>query len=80
MVSIRNVTTETVFTIEKQCDVCRNVLYFSDTVVTDVELDTAGKVIYSSIMCPICGNIIVLYSNKPQEPVIIKKINADEEL
>jgi ribosomal protein S27AE len=66
MVNFKNVTTEPVFTIEKQCDRCRNVLYFSDSVISEVELDEEGHVIYSSIVCPVCGNIIVLYSIKPE--------------
>ncbi len=68
MASMKNVTTEPVFTIQKQCDRCRNVLYFSDTVITDVETDASGRVIHSSIVCPICGNVIVLYSIKEQLP------------
>jgi hypothetical protein len=66
MVSIRNVTTEPLFTIEKQCGECRNVLYFPDTAITDVELDAAGKVVRSSIVCPVCGNVIVLYDAGPR--------------
>ena len=64
MVNMKNVTTEPVFTIQKQCDRCRNVLYFTDTVVTDVETDADGKILQSSIVCPICGNVIVLYTIK----------------
>jgi hypothetical protein len=64
MTNMKNVTTEPVFTIEKQCDRCRNVLYFTDTVITDIETDAAGKILQSSIICPICGNLIVLYSIK----------------
>ncbi|WP_048197746.1 hypothetical protein [Methanocella arvoryzae] len=63
MVNIKNVTlNDPQFTIEKQCDRCLNVLYFSEAVLTDVETDTEGNVIRSSIICPICGNVIVLYS------------------
>lgn len=68
MVSIKNVTTEPVFTIKKQCDRCRNVLYFADTVITDIETDVDGKILRSSVVCPICGNVIVLYSIKDERP------------
>ena len=78
MVNVKNVTTEPVFTIEKQCDVCLNKLYFADTVIADVELDEAGKVIYSSIVCPICGNVIVLYSIKPREDAKLRKTSVGE--
>jgi hypothetical protein len=66
MVNLKNVTTEPVFTIEKRCDRCRNVLYFTDTVITDIETDADGKILQSSIVCPICGNMIVLYSIKDE--------------
>jgi len=66
MVSMKNVPTDAVFTIEKQCDRCRNVLYFNETVISDIETDSKGKVVYSSILCPVCGNVIVLYSDKDQ--------------
>jgi ribosomal protein S27AE len=69
MVSLKNVTTEPVFTIEKQCDRCRNVLYFADTVITDIETDADGRIVRSSIVCPICGNVIELYSiEREQQP------------
>jgi hypothetical protein len=73
MVNIKNVTlNDPQFTIEKQCDRCLNVLYFSEAVVTDVETDTEGNVLHSSIVCPICGNIVVLYSRATdaQNPVV----------
>jgi hypothetical protein len=81
MVNLKNVTTEPVFTIEKQCDRCRNVLYFSDTVITDIETDADGKIIQSSIVCPICGNVIVLYSIKDerQEHPALKIAGESEE-
>jgi ribosomal protein S27AE len=81
MVSMKNVTTEPVFTIEKQCDRCRNVLYFSDTVISDIETDDTGKVVHSSIVCPICGNVIVLYSIKesPHEDTILKVAGVGDE-
>jgi ribosomal protein S27AE len=81
MVNMKNVTTDPVFTIEKQCDRCRNVLYFADTVITDIETDDAGKIIHSSIVCPICGNVIVLYSIKdvPHEETTLKVIGVGEE-
>ncbi len=81
MVNLKNVTTEPVFTIEKQCDRCRNVLYFTDTVITDIETDADGKIIQSSIVCPICGNVIVLYSIKDErhEHPVLKIIGDGEE-
>ena len=81
MVNMKNVTTEPVFTIQKQCDRCRNVLYFADTVVTDVETDADGKILQSSIVCPICGNVIVLYTTKddPQEHPALKMAGEAEE-
>lgn len=73
MVNIKNVTlTDPQFTIEKQCDRCLNTLYFSEAVVTDVETDQEGNVLRSSIVCPICHNIIVLYVGQQElqkEPV-----------
>jgi hypothetical protein len=68
MVNLKNVTTEPVFTIEKQCDRCRNVLYFADTVITDIETDDNGKILQTSIVCPICRNVIVLFSIKDEVP------------
>lgn len=81
MVNMKNVTTEPVFTIEKQCDRCRNVLYFTDTVITDIETDADGKIIQTSIVCPICGNVIVLYSIKdePHEHPALKIVGETEE-
>ena len=81
MVNMKNVTTEPVFTIKKQCDRCRNVLYFTDTVITDIETDADGKIVRSSIMCPICGNVIVLYSIKDDQPArpALKIIGDGEE-
>jgi ribosomal protein S27AE len=81
MVNLKNVTTEPVFTIEKQCDRCRNVLYFTDTVITDIETDADGKIVQSSIVCPICGNVIVLYSIKDerQEHPVLKIVDDGEE-
>jgi phage FluMu protein Com len=81
MVNLKNVTTEPVFTIEKQCDRCRNVLYFADTVITDIETDDAGKILQTSVVCPICRNVIVLYSIKeePQEQSALKIIGEAEE-
>jgi hypothetical protein len=81
MVNMKNVTTEPVFTIEKQCDRCRNVLYFADTVITDIEADDAGKILQTSVVCPICRNVIVLYSIKdePQENPALKIIGEAEE-
>ncbi len=81
MVNFKNVTTEPVFTIEKRCDRCLNVLYFADTVITDIEADADGKILRSSIVCPICGNVIVLYSIKDDEPVqpALKTIGNGEE-
>ncbi|HMK48097.1 MAG TPA: hypothetical protein VK436_15860 [Methanocella sp.] len=72
MVNIKNVTiNEPQFTIEKQCDRCLNTLYFSEAVVTDVETDPEGHVINASITCPICGNVIVLYSCPNELPIIV---------
>lgn len=81
MVNLKNVTTEPVFTIEKRCDRCRNVLYFADSVITDVETDTEGRIVRSSIVCPICGNVIVLYSIKDEshEHPALKIIGEGEE-
>jgi hypothetical protein len=73
MVSLKNVAiTDPQFTIEKQCDRCLNILYFSEAVVTDVETDPEGNVLHSSIVCPICGNVVVLYSRATdaQDPVV----------
>lgn len=65
--TVRNVTlNEPQFTIEKQCDRCMNNLFFSEAVVTDVEVDANGDTVHSSLVCPICGNLIVLYSCKPE--------------
>jgi hypothetical protein len=80
MVNLKNVTTEPVFTIEKRCDRCRNVLYFTDTVITDIETDADGKIIQSSVVCPICGNVIVLYSIKGEPPEhSVLKLNGEGE-
>ena len=81
MVNMKNVTTEPVFTIRKQCDRCRNVLYFTDTVITDVETDADGKILQSSVVCPICGNVIVLYTIKDgsQEQPALKIVGESEE-
>lgn len=81
MVNLKNVTTEPVFTIEKQCDRCRNVLYFADTVITDIETDADGKILLSSIVCPICGNVIVLYSIKDERQghPVLKVVGESEE-
>jgi ribosomal protein S27AE len=81
MVKMKNVTTEPVFTIKKQCDRCRNVLYFADTVITDIETDADGKILQSSIVCPVCGNVIVLYSIKEpsREHPALKIIGESEE-
>ncbi len=81
MVRLKNVGSDPVFTIEKQCDRCRNVFYFADTVITDVETDDAGKVVYSSIICPICGNVIVLYSIKDAalDTMTLKVVGSGDE-
>jgi hypothetical protein len=81
MVNLKNVMTEPVFTIEKQCDRCRNVLYFADTMITNVETDDGSKILQSSVVCPICGNLIVLYSIKgePNEHPALKIIGQAEE-
>ena len=81
MVNVKNVTTEPLFTIEKRCDRCLNVLYFTDTAITDVETDPEGRIVRSSVVCPVCGNLIVLYSTKepPREPVVLKALGEGEE-
>lgn len=84
MVNMKNVTTESVFTIEKQCDRCRNVLYFADTVITDIETDETGRITRSSIVCPICGNVIELYVYRPEpepqpETPALKTVGEGEE-
>jgi hypothetical protein len=81
MVSMKNVTTDPAFTIEKQCDRCKNILYFGETVISDIETDNTGRVVHSSIVCPICGNVIVLYSNKDhaRENTLVKVIGAGGE-
>jgi hypothetical protein len=81
MVSMKNVPTDPVFTIEKQCDRCMNVLYFSETVISDIETDDKGRVVHSSIVCPVCGNVIVLYSDKDpaHENTLVRIIGAGGE-
>jgi hypothetical protein len=79
MVNLKNVTTEPVFTIEKQCDRCRNVLYFADSVITDIETDHEGKIIQSSVVCPICRNVIILYSIKDEQPEPALKVIGEGE-
>lgn len=82
MVSLKNVTTEAVFTIEKRCDRCRNVLYFPDAAITDIETDSSGNIIRSSLSCPICSNLIVLYSiddDETHDPPVLKPVEDEEE-
>jgi hypothetical protein len=79
--NVKNVTIDPVFTIEKRCDRCRNVLYFSDTVITDVVIDADGRIVRSSIVCPVCGNVILLYSieEPPRADAALKIIGDGEE-
>ncbi len=81
MVNIKSVSIDPVFTIEKQCDRCRNVLYFADSVITDVQTDEAGQVLRSSVVCPVCGHVIVLYEagEPPDEGPPLDNIDNGEE-
>jgi len=69
MVNMKNVTlTEPQFLIEKKCDRCLNTLYFNETILSDAQTDAEGNVLHSSIVCPVCGNVIVLYTQKDGQP------------
>jgi transcription initiation factor IIE alpha subunit len=81
--NIKNVpVTESSFTIQKECNRCKNMLYFSDSAISCLEMNEHGSVVHASIKCPICGSIIVLYSNRhgSGSPIIdIKTVRLEDD-
>ncbi|MCD1295734.1 hypothetical protein CUJ83_12065 [Methanocella sp. CWC-04] len=81
--NIKNVSVdECNFTIKKECDRCKNILYFSEAAIDNMEINENGSVIFASIVCPICGKRIELYSNKPASgsPVFdIKTVRLEDD-
>lgn len=81
--NVKNISaTESSFMIKKVCDKCKNTLYFSESAINNIELDTKGNVIRTSVICPICNNCIVLYTaySETVEPVVnIKTIRLGDE-
>mgnify|MGYP005835071433 CR=1 FL=1 len=63
--NVKNISVEeSKFTIKKECDRCRNTLYFSEAAMSSLELDIRGNVVYATVTCPICGHNIILYSDR----------------